>query len=144
MDKLPKARKFSGEQQVQILVDIAKSRETIGKLTTENKLLKKQNVQLEEAFDLKKRIHDELNKDYIAVRDENKSLLKQIETLEAEVRRLLHDKADLLNTRIKYRATLEYYGNTENYKGIPLIKKPQVMMDNGEFARYVLDGESNE
>jgi hypothetical protein len=134
MNNLPKPRKFSGEQQVQILIDIAKSRETNQKLIIENKRLKR------DLDALKKQSQEDFAKE----REVCKKMSEKIGKLENEVVRLLCENASSLNTTKKCRQALEYYANPENYKGIPLIKKAQVLMDNGEFARYVLDGESNE
>jgi predicted nuclease with TOPRIM domain len=137
VDKLPKPRMFSGLEQTKILENIANYEYNNRWLTTENKLLKNQVAQLEEAFDLKERVHDKLNKDYVELRDENKRLQSIITNL-VQINSEHHE-----NIR-KMDSVLRYYANIENYKHIPIFKPANVLLDNGEFARYVLDGESNE
>ncbi|HWL13696.1 MAG TPA: hypothetical protein VNQ57_11950 [Ureibacillus sp.] len=120
---LPKERKFSGIEQVQMLTQTAEREKEIHRLQ-----------------------HD-LNASNFALQDErsiNKQLNKENERLDDEIVQHLSDKIKLRNEITKLRSALNFYADPKNYDRITLsLKTAKVLLDDGEFARYVL-GVSNE
>lgn len=120
---LPKERKFSGLEQVHMLLQTAEREKEIH------------------------RLQHELNASNIALQDErsiNKQLNKENERLDDEIVQHLSDKIKLGNEITRLRSALEYYANVDNYKHVPLFKTANVLIDKGDFARYVLGGSSTE
>jgi|GEM_PF-3707790 len=120
---LPPTRKFSGVEQVQMLTQTAEREKEIH------------------------RLQHELNAANIALQDErsiNKQLNEENERLDDEIVQQLSDKIKLRNEITKLRSALNFYADPKNYERITIsLKTAKVLLDDGEFARYVLGG-SNE
>lgn len=126
---LPKERKFSGIEQVQILSQTAKREKEIHRL--------------EHDLNASKIAFISTHQDWLKEREQNKQLQSENERLNDEIIQHLSDKIKLGNEVKKLQAALEYYANTENYNHIPLFRTAEVLIDKGSFAQYVLGGRSD-
>jgi len=117
--KLPPARRFSGIEQANILLQMGKNR-------SENHRLQHELNALQIAYDS---IHQEL----IEERKKN-------EQMHDEVIQHLCDKINLGNEVKKLHKALEFYADHTNYKHIPLFKTANILIDKGDMASYVLGG----
>ena len=140
---LPKPRMFSGQEQVNILIATAQYREEIFQLNEAIKQLRAANEELKidlatQQIESQRKLSLEQSEN-MKLQERIENLLTVNEELGKENRRLLSENSKLLKNELKYRNALEYYANSEIYRSIPVIKKAQILSDNGELARYVLE-----